>query len=98
MGVSRYSSNPTERRRQVQFDHLQDRCRVDYYSPTIGELTEAGIMSAHWECVGIECWHRSESFDLRKFGPKLHVRDLRRNYYCSRCGAWRPRLRLEWNG
>jgi hypothetical protein len=45
MGPRRYSRDRNVRRRQEQFEELQWRCDVDYYTPTIRELREAGIAS-----------------------------------------------------
>jgi hypothetical protein len=98
MGVSRYSAIPSVRRRQQLFDDLQDRCWIDFHSPKIGELLDCGIVRAHREYSGRSCAHRSDSFDVSKFGRNLCVRDLRWNYVCGDCGKNRPHLRLEWTG
>lgn len=96
MGVNRYSRDFAVRRRQEFLDHLQQRCRADYDSPSIGELTGAGIKLAEWVCNNYNCYHHSKPFDLERLGAKLLVRTLRRNYVCSRCGANRPQIELLW--
>ena len=98
MGVSRYSRDPKERRWQMQFDELQGRCQVDYYSPTISKLIDHGIAQVKWECRNRGCWHSSEAFDLSRFGRNARVRNLWYNYVCSECGTNRPHLRLLYGG
>lgn len=97
MGVSRYSRNPAERRRQELFDHLQTRCGWND-DLTIGELRAAGVVKAHLVCRKFECMHNGDAFDLAKFGGKLLVRRLRWQYVCGRCGTKGPILRLSQEG
>jgi hypothetical protein len=78
MGPSRYSRDRNVRRRQEQFEELQWRYDVDYYTPTIGELREAGIVEALFKCRNIECGHVGERFNLDRYWSGLTVRDLKR--------------------
>lgn len=95
MSVRRYSRDPRARRWEEQFDELQRRCWVDYYSPTIGELLEHGIQRGRWECRSQgACLHQSEPFGLARFKPAAKVSRLRRQFVCSCCGRGRPDLRL----
>lgn len=94
MGISRYSRDPTLRRWQEHFDHLQFRCTIYDDDVTIADLTSAGIKQAEWCCRATECWHRSKPFDLTKFGPKMRITKLRWKYVCSLCGTKRPMIEL----
>ncbi len=96
MGVRRYSR--TFEKQERALDLLQRRCDLPYDCfdttvPTIGEITAAGVATAHWQCRS--CWHASTSFALTKFCARGKVDRLRRHYVCGECGTPRPRLVLE---
>lgn len=96
MGVRRHSTNPFVRRRQEQLDRLQWLCRI-YGDPiTIGDIISGDVHRAQWRCRNPECFHRSEAFDLSRFGRKVTVTKLRWKFVCSVCGFNRPDLELLW--
>jgi hypothetical protein len=95
MGVSRYSRDPRERKRQEHFDHLQWRTGIDVYAPTIGELRGAGVEWINAECRNTQCHHRAP-FELDRFPIELTTARLRARLVCTECGTPRPRLILEW--
>lgn len=103
MGIRRYSRDSATERWERRFDELQAEC--SYYaegSPLVGDLIDHGIRIALWKCRSIgwkpdgkgECWHKSEPFELAKFGRKLTVWKMRSLFYCSACGRRRPLLEL----
>lgn len=106
MGINRYSRDTIVKRWQRTFDDLQHRCHLVSGSPTVGDLLAHGIRTAFWQCRNTswqndgrgECWHRSESFSLARFGERLEVAKMRRLFVCSACGRNRPFLQLEANG
>lgn len=93
MGVSRYSRDPRERARQEQFDHLQWRCGIDYYAPTVAELRGAGVAWIRAECR--HC-HHAAPFELERLPRLMRTRTLRQRLVCTQCGAARPALILEY--
>lgn len=97
MGISRYSKNPAERRKEELFDYLQMRCGW-YDGVTIGDLTSAGIQWARFACRGTDCWHVGEPFRLDRFSGSMKIASLRWKYVCGECGAKRPHLRLDTTG
>src|SRR5690349_6271757 len=90
----RHSRFPNLRRRQEQFDELQWRCDVDYYTPTLRELRDAGIVEGQFRCRNPDCNHVGERFDLTRYWSGMTVRDLKRRQTCSRCWWRKVKLKL----
>lgn len=98
MGVRRYSRAPDVRQQQELFDHLQQLCKVDYYSPMLSELIAAKALTVEMQCRDYACLHTSEPIDLTKFPPKMRTKTLRAKFVCSKCGRKRPQVNLIWHG
>lgn len=97
MGAKRYSNIPSIRRRQEAFDHLQWRCKTDFYAPTIGELRLSDVVEkAHFVCANFTCMHQGASFELTRYWSGLNVRDLKKRHYCGHCKSKKMELRLEY--
>jgi hypothetical protein len=93
MGPRRYSRDRNFRRRQEQFEHLQWRCNVDYYTPTIRELRESGIVEGQFRCSSPGCHHVGERFSLTRYWSGLTVKELKRRQTCGQC--WRRRVKIK---
>ena len=94
--VRRYSRNPLIRR-QEQFDDLQYRVGVEYFGPSVAELTAAGINKALPICRDYACRREGATIDLTAVSPKKRINILRWQLVCTRCGLRRPELELIWD-
>jgi hypothetical protein len=94
MGSSRYSRNREVRRRQEQFEELQWRCDVDYYTPTLADLREAGIVEARFKCASSDCGHVGESFKLTRYWSGLTVREMKKRQIAVRAGGRKVKIKL----
>lgn len=90
----RHPRSAALRRQQEQFDELQWRCDVDYYTPTIRELRDAFIYEGQFRCRDPNCGHVGERFDLTRYWSGLTVRDLKRRQTCGRCWGRQVKLKI----
>jgi hypothetical protein len=98
MGTRRYSNLPSVRKREEQFDRLQWRCDADHYTPTVGELLDAGIENAKPRCSFSDCLHTGDEFSLSKIDRDMTVARLRRRFFCTQCLRRKVKLQLIFAG
>ena len=95
MGVSRYSRDPSKKRHEQQFDEMQMRCNVDYYSPTLAEIIEVGIYEARYRCANPQCQHPGEMFLLDRYWSGMKVRDIKARQTCGKCKGRKVDFQLQ---